>query len=518
MTSIGDLREHFQHLGYKIVIAADGETRSHHRENGRVVEQTPAGGVGVAFDVICQAAGATYIARAKSAEDRDVVGPDNTVPVEGRHGSYTLKRIFLSDEQEDRYYTGFANQTLWPLCHVAFQQPIFNREWWEGYVEVNRMFAENIQAEIEEKTFVWINDYHLALVPAFLQPRDDTIISLFWHIPWPTWELFRILPYKREILRSFLSCDFVGFHRRYHARNFLNAVDRELAARINFETNTVYREDESVRVNSVPMGIDVDVIRQALTPDGHGQSMLGAIRSTFGFATSSNGSTSEEEDTLKDLSTRYRIMLGVDRLDYTKGIRERLKGLDRFFAQNPEYREKVVYIGIMSPTRGSVPAYQALHEEVEAMADDINAKYRTNEWEPLHMLYEGYGREEVMDLYRKSDLCLVTPVDDGMNLVSKEFVVAASCSDDPGVLVLSQFAGSAIDLAAALLVNPYDTDAVAAAIKQGLEMDGDERRERIRLMASLLEERNVYEWGLTFVRSAVTAAREQQLELSAIPL
>ena len=210
MTSLEELQDYFQNLDHKLIIAADGETRTHGRRDGRIVEQTPAGGVSVAFDILCQAAGATYIARGKTEEDREVVGTDCKTRIVGPYGSYDLKRVFISPEEEAAYYAGFANQTLWPLSHIAFQRPIFRRDWFDVYADVNRKFAHSIEGEIDGKAIVWINDYQLALVPGFLPKRDDTVIALFWHIPWPTWEIFRILPYKREILQSFLSCDFIG--------------------------------------------------------------------------------------------------------------------------------------------------------------------------------------------------------------------------------------------------------------------------------------------------------------------
>lgn len=517
MNMAEDIGSYIQDLGYRVIIAADGETRTHERQGGRVVEQTPAGGVSVAFDVLCQATDAIYIARGRTDEDRAVVDRDGAVRVAGPRGSYTLKRLFFTPGEEEAYYTGYANQTLWPLCHAAFVRPIFDRCWFQGYEEVNRRFAGSINAEMADKTFVWVNDYHLALAPQFIERRPGTVVGMFWHIPWPTWEIFRILPNKGEILAAMMRCDYIAFHRRYQARNFLNALEQELGVRIDEETNTVYADGQSVRVDGLPMGIDVDVIRQAVGPEERPPSIVDTVRSTF-----SAFFPAPEPDPappapggpiMSTLTARYRILLGVDRLDYTKGIPERLRGIDRFFELYPERRERVVYIGVMSPTRDTVPAYQALRHEVEELAKAINAKYRTGGWQPLHMIYNGFTREDVMDLYQQAAACLVTPVDDGMNLVSKEFVVAASLSDDPGMLVLSQFAGSASDLNASLLVNPYDTDALALAIHMALEMAPEERRQRIELMVSLLEENNVYEWAGSFVRNTVTAAREQRHEI-----
>jgi trehalose 6-phosphate synthase/phosphatase len=344
-------------------------------------------------------------------------------------------------------------------------------------------------------------------------------VGMFWHIPWPTWEVFRILPQKREILTSMLACDFLAFHRRYQARNFLNAVERELGARIDLETSTVHFEGRSTRVTNLPMGIDVDVIRARLSPP-ESESTLVQILSAFGLGNGSGNAAipPDEDEELAELAERYNMVLGVDRLDYTKGIPERLEGIDRFFEQHPEYRGKVVYVGMMSPTRDAVPAYQDLRAQVEARAKEINGRWSSDGWRPLHMRYNGAARENVMDLYHRARICLVTPLDDGMNLVSKEFVVAASLADNPGMLVLSQWAGSAIDLTAALLVNPYDPDSISAAIKMGLEMPADERRRRIDAMVELLEERNVYEWAMAFIRQAVNAVREQQPDVVQVVL
>jgi trehalose-6-phosphate synthase len=520
MTSIAELRTFFSELDYHLVIAADGETRTHQADaDGQIVELTPAGGVSVAFDLLCQVAGATYVGRARSEADRDVVDPAGCVEIYGDEGRYYLRRIFLTPHEEEGYYSGYANQTLWPLCHIAFQRPIFHPDWYGEYERVNRKFADTIAEEMHGRSFVWINDYQLALVPGMLPRHADTVVGMFWHIPWPTWEVFRILPQKREILTSMLACDFLAFHRRYQARNFLNAVERELGARIDLETSTVHFEGRSTRVTNLPMGIDVDVIRARLSPP-ESESTLVQILSAFGLGNGSGNAAipPDEDEELAELAERYNMVLGVDRLDYTKGIPERLEGIDRFFEQHPEYRGKVVYVGMMSPTRDAVPAYQDLRAQVEARAKEINGRWSSDGWRPLHMRYNGAARENVMDLYHRARICLVTPLDDGMNLVSKEFVVAASLADNPGMLVLSQWAGSAIDLTAALLVNPYDPDSISAAIKMGLEMPADERRRRIDAMVELLEERNVYEWAMAFIRQAVNAVREQQPDVVQVVL
>lgn len=503
MTGIEDLRDYFGSLDHKLIIAADGETRTDRRKGRRTVRQRPAGGVAVAFDTVAQAAVATYIGRAKTPEDRQTADENDKVCIRDCYGEYTLKRVFLTPEEEQDYYAGYANQTLWPLCHISFQRPEFNEAWFDGYRRVNEKFAASIQEEMADKSFVWINDYQLALVPSFLERSPDTVVGVFWHIPWPTWEVFRILPQRRQILDSLLNCDFIAFHRRYQARNFLTAVDRELGGKIDYETNTISFDGRTLRVAALPMGIDVDILRTQLQRTDEVPDPLGEA---------SGEDIENDSAALAELRQKYRILLGVDRLDYTKGIKERLMGIDNFLEANPAYRGKVAYVGVMSPTRDAVPAYQQLRNEVESLALEINDKYRTAQWHPLHMLYEGLDRDAVVELYRDAAVCLVTPLDDGMNLVSKEFVVAASTSDEPGMLVLSQFAGSATDLSASVIVNPYDSEGVGNAIKAALEMDVEERKRRVEHMVSLLEETNVYDWAISFVREATNAARDQQHE------
>lgn len=332
---------------------------------------------------------------------------------------------------------------------------------------------------------MWINDYQLSFVPRFLTRGNNTILAMFWHIPWPTWEVFRILPYKRSILESILKCDFLAFHRGYQARNFLNTVERELPVRIDLENNTILYNGHKLVVKNLPMGIDVDVIK--------------AIAKKKNVLKTSLNS-------LLDLGTgKEKIILGVDRLDYTKGLKLRLKALDRFFEKYRNYRGLVKYVAILAPSRESIPAYKRLKEEIEEMVHNINNRFGKGDWQPITLVYKIFLRNEIINFFKNADLCLVTPLDDGMNLVSKEFVVASSFSTNPGMLVLSQFAGSAMDLTSALIVNPYNIDEVVSAIKKGLEMDKGEKRKRIRSMARVLDEKNIYEWAEEFVSNSIAA-------------
>jgi trehalose 6-phosphate synthase len=383
---------------------------------------------------------------------------------------------------------------------VAFEEPQFNEEWFKGYKKINQLFADAILDEVKEKTLVWLHDYQLSLVPALLGRPKDSIIAMFWHIPWPTWEVFRILPYKKEILISLLSCDFLAFHRGYQARNFLTTVERELECRIDQETQKVYYNNNVTQVKSYPLGIDIDVIRSMVHKEEEDTVLSQTIRDLLGIQ-------GTKPNPLDWYFKKYKVIFGVDRLDYTKGIGHRLRALDRFFEKNPQYVGKVVYLGIIAPSREIINSYDLVKTEALELSKVINEKYGTKEWKPIHIIHSLFKREDVLNFYRQADVCVVTPLDDGMNLVSKEFIVASSASLDPGMLVLSQFAGSAIDLNQALIVNPYSIDEVALAIKKGLEMDRMEKLERTKQMIANLEEKNVYEWAYNNLRDAMQMGR-----------
>lgn len=512
MTTFEDLRTFFQEQKFDtIIIVADGQTRNHKNVNGDLVSQLHVSGVSVAFDAIARAGNVIYIARGKSEDDRKVLDAQGKVRITSPEGDYTLKRLFFNEEETDNYYYGFANQTMWPLCHVAFERPIFRQEWYDGYLKVCRKYAKAIKEEIRGKTFVWINDYQLPMVPKYLGKQKDVTVGYFWHIPWPTWEIFRILPYKKDILWSLLSCDYLAFHREYQARNFLDTVARELEARIDMDRKNVYFDENVLRVDSLPMGIDTDILKSLVTPKEKPSYLVDMVKQALNIPDDKQADKKEKKkDSYSKYFTDYKVIVGTDRLDYTKGLPYRLWAIDEFFMNHPEYLGKVIYLGIMSPSREKIPSYQALKKQIETIVTSINRKYATKEWKPLHMIYESFSREDVVNLFNKASVCLVTPLDDGMNLVSKEFIIASSMSSDPGMLILSQFAGSAIDLGESLIVNPYDTGEVAAAIARALAMKPQEKRERLKHMVSLLDEHNIYEWARSFIRNATNATRENR--------
>lgn len=505
MTTFDDFKTFFSKSNIKLVIAADAEPRTHKKKNSHIIEEIPGGGVGVALDAISLATRAVYVARGKSPKEKFVLDARGKVVIKDERGNYTLKRLFFNKDQIDSYYNGFSNQTLWPLCHVAFERPEFKEEWFEGYKKVNERFASAIKDEIKGKTLVWIHDYQLALVPSLLGKNKDSTLAFFWHIPWPTWEAFRILPNKTEILESLLTCNFLAFHRGYHVSNFLETVRRELAVRIDEETNTIYLNNHKTTVRNIPLGIDTQSIKTILKEESKPSFPINLVNKILSSNKSSQAQVKDEK--ILDIFDHYKVILGVDRLDYTKGLLLRLKALDRFFAKNRQYIGKVVYVGVMAPSREEIPAYKQFKKDVVSLAYAINQKYANKNWKPIVLLQEVFSRKEIVDFYQKADCCLVTPRDDGMNLVSKEFVVASSISDNPGMLVLSRFAGSAIDLTESLIINPYNIEEVAQAVKKALEMNKKEKIQRIRAMANVLEEKNVYEWGEEFIRGALLASK-----------
>lgn len=504
MVTFGDLRDFFRKQDYKLILVADGEPYvSVVNEDGSISSEMRAGGVAVALDPIARATNALYIARAKNEQEKLALDRTGKMLVGNADGSYMLKRMFFTEKEIHDYYFGFSNQVMWPLCHVAFERPQLNNNWFEGYKQVNQMYAKAIKEELNgKKSFVWIHDYQLAMVPFYLVKPKDTIVAMFWHIPWPTWEVFRILPYKKDLLISMLSCDFLAFHRGYQARNFLDTVDRELEVRIDQETQQVYFNKHVTTVKSLPLGLDIDVVRSLVhTEEEETPSPLAqVIRDLLGIE-------DVKEHPLDWYFKQYKVIFGVDRLDYTKGIPNRLRALDRFFEKNRQYIGKVVYLGIIAPSREEIPSYKEVYKEVKDLSTQINAKYSTRNWHPVHLIHDLFKRSDLLNFYRKADICMVTPVDDGMNLVSKEFVIASSMSSDPGMLVLSQFAGSATDLSSALIVNPFDVDETADAIKKGLEMSKEEKIARVQRMADMLEENNLYEWGYNFLRDGLLTRR-----------
>lgn len=468
---------------YLFLVVSNREPYIHSYSHGEIAVQVPASGVTVALDPIMQASGGTWIAHGSGDADKEVVDKDNKVSVPIEQPRYSLKRVWLSKQEEDGYYYGFANEALWPLCHIVYTKPVFNESDWNTYKKVNEIFARNVLDEVgDRKAFVFIQDYHLALLSRFIKMGNPNIITAqFWHIPWPNPEAFRICPWQDDILRGLLGNDLLGFHIRYHCNNFIDTVDRALEARPDRERYEITLGGKKTAVRPFPISVDFEEI------SCHDQSQ----------------EVANEMEMLKErlgLSDE-RIGIGLDRIDYTKGMLERFQAIDRLLERYPEYQRKLVFIQAGVPSRTHIGAYQTLNKEVDNLVESINWKYASGSWKPIIYLREHLSPLTMGALRRLADFCVVSSLHDGMNLVAKEFV--ASRSDENGVLILSRFTGAARELADALLINPYATDHFAESIKEALEMPSAEKQRRMRKMRELVRENNIYKWAADIVSDLV---------------
>jgi trehalose 6-phosphate synthase len=479
--------------GEEILIVSNREPYIHTKQpDGSLRVQVPASGLVTALEPIMRACSGTWIAHGSGSGDREAVDANDRVRVPPDNPAYKIRRVWLTPEQEKGYYYGFSNEGLWPLCHIAHTRPTFRGEDFEKYREVNRLFAETVVQEARtDNPVILVQDYHFALLPRMVKEKlpNATIIT-FWHIPWPNSEAFGICPWREEILAGLLGSSILGFHTRFHCHNFLDSVDRYLESRIERETMTVSYGGHLTQVAAYPISIEWPPKR--LTGVATEPLCRRAIRERHGFP------------------FEHRIAIGVDRLDYTKGILERFNGVERFLDQNPGSVGKFTLVQIGAPTRSGIPSYQMFVDQVQAETKRINEKFAKPGAPPAVLLLDRHHEpEEIFEYFRGSDACLVTSLHDGMNLVAKEFI--GSRDDEAGVLILSQFAGAARELPEALLVNPYDVDQCAAAIQVALEMPLNEQRIRMRSMRGFVEEFNIYRWAGRMLMDAAKLRRFGEL-------
>ncbi len=482
------LRE--QLSGDEIIVVSNREPYIHEAgPNGPVVRR-PASGLVTAVEPVMRACSGTWIAHGSGSADRDTVDARDHVGVPTGDPSYTLRRVWLTREEEEGYYYGFANEGIWPLCHIAHVRPVFRSVDWEHYQLVNRRFAEAVVTEAKtEDPVVLVQDYHFALVPRFVRERlPRATIIMFWHIPWPNPESFGICPWKSEILDGLLGSDILGFHTRYHCKNFLETVDRFLEARIEHESSTVTVGGRPTRVEAYPISIAWPEAPPA------GATVAGARAEIFQQA---------------GLPASHRLAVGVDRLDYTKGIIERMRAVERLLELHPEWIGRFTLIQIAAPSRSSLDEYQRFETQVREIAAQINARFDDRGPEPVRLQIEHHDSASVFQHYRACDVCVVTSLHDGMNLVAKEFI--GSRDDERGVLVLSQFAGAARELHEALIVNPYHIDQVAESLHTALTMPENEQQARMRSMRQLVREFNVFRWAGRMLLDAGRLRRRARL-------
>lgn len=441
----------------------------------------PASGVVTALDPVMRACGGTWVAHGSGNADVEASDAKGRVRVPPDRPSYTLRRVWLTREEEEGYYYGASNNAIWPLCHIAYARPEFRESDWETYSRVNRRFAETVLDEIgSAPAIVFIQDYHFALLPRFIKDaRPDVVVCQFWHIPWPNSETFRVCPWAEQILHGLLGNDLLSFHIQYHCNNFLETVERTLEARVDYEHFAVVRGGQPTAVKPFAISIDPDLWAAPARLDAPGENR--DVRATLG---------------LRD----EHIVFGVDRLDYTKGIPDRIRAFDRLLARHPEWRGKAVFVQVGAPSRDQLAHYQTLSREVDALVAEVNSRYGTSSWRPVVYVREHREPAELAALYRAASVCIVSSLHDGMNLVAKEFV--ASRGDERGVLVLSRFTGAARELHEALLVNPFAVDECADALHAALSMPVDQQERRMRALRTRIRQHTVFDWAAGILRAA----------------
>ena len=457
-----------------------------HQRNGKAVDViVPPSGLVTALEPVLDACDGTWIAHGSGNADTEVVDTHDRLRVPPDDPRYTLRRVWLTKEEEEGYYYGFANEGLWPLCHIAHTRPLFRAADWQYYQEVNRKFMAAVLEEIENvaKPVVLVQDYHFALLPRMIkEKRPDARVAIFWHIPWPNPEAFGICPWQRQLVDGLLGADLIGFHIQSHCNNFLETVDRVVESRVDWEHFSALRQDHRTLVRPFPISVN-------FTDDA-------AERNNMGF------DYLERSALLRSLGVEATFMgIGVDRVDYTKGILERFLAIERFLEKFPSYQGKFTFVQIGAPSRTHIKRYHDLLAEVEAEAERINWRFQGGKWKPIVFLNRQHSHQEIEPYYRAADLCLVTSLHDGMNLVAKEFLAARR--DERGVLILSQFTGAARELRDALLVNPYDIDQTAEAIRAALEMEPEDKQLRMHRMRKYIKEHNIYQWAGNLITELV---------------
>ncbi len=482
---------HGELRGEDVIVVSNREPYIHQRRGERIEVQRPASGLVTALEPIMRACSGVWIAHGSGSADREAVDKHDRVAVPPEKPAYQIRRVWLTPEEEAGYYYGFSNEGLWPLCHIAHVRPTFRSGDWGQYVAVNRKFAKAVVSEAKTKNpIVLVQDYHFALLPKMIREElpDATIIT-FWHIPWPNPESFAICPWRDEVLAGMLGSSILGFHTQFHCNNFVDTVDRFLEARVDRENFTVSFGGKHTAVRRYPISIawppEEEMVQKAVAD----------CRSSIRL--------------MNDLPPEHKLGIGVDRLDYTKGIVERFSAIERLLELKPEWVGRFTFVQIAAPTRSGIDEYQHHEMQVRAMATRINGRFERQGPPPIILKVEHHEPRAVYEYFRAADLCFVSSLHDGMNLVAKEFVAARD--DDRGVLILSQFTGAARELPEALIVNPYDADQCSAALHMALTMPETEQRDRMRLMRGLVAEFNVFRWAGRMLLDAAAMRRRSHL-------
>ncbi len=463
-----------------IIVFSNREPYMHIHDGKQIKCIVPASGMITAMEPILKASGGLWIASGTGDADKETVDKNDMVQVPPEEPKYTLKRLWLTKEEEVHFYYGFSNEGLWPLCHIAHTRPTFRAEDWKYYKKVNENFAKAVLAEIadEEQPFILIQDYHFALLPEMIKKeKPNAKVAIFWHIPWPNPESFGICPWQREILLGMLGADLIGFHTQYHCNHFLETVNNALESRVKWDNFSVKMGGHTSFVKPFPISI-------AFTQKDYENSIPKAKSVQL-----------LEEHGIK---AKY-IGIGVDRIDYTKGIIEKFLAIERFLEKNPSYVGKFTFVQIGAPSRTLLKDYSDMVSSVEKEANRINLRFKLKNWKPILLLKRHHSHEEIAPYYSGADFCMVSSLHDGMNLVAKEFV--ASRNNNDGSLILSLFAGASQELQEAIIVNPYDIEKSADAIKLALEMTKEEQHQRMKKMRQVIVKHNIFSWAASLLRT-----------------
>lgn len=461
---------------YLFVVVANREPYTHVFKGNKIECQRGVGGVSSALDPVMRACNGIWVAYGNGDADHKTSDEKGRLRVPPEDPSYTLRRVWLSKQEELGFYYGYSNSFLWPLCHVAFQRPSFTQEDWDCYKQVNEKFAKTVLEEIgDQKAFVWIQDYHFCLLARYLKesPISKQIITAhFWHIPWPNYEIFRLCPQKKEILEGLLANDLMGFHLRYHCYNFLDAIDREIESKIDRERFAVIRNNHETLIRPYPISVDYE----GLVEKSRSQEIQ-AIKQTL-----------IEQYKLYGM----KILVGLDRIDYIKGLPEKFRAIDVLLERHPELREKIVLLQIGVISRLHLKVYKDLNDEINALVENINWKYSTNSWNPIILTRQHFSLTQLLALYSIADVAIVSSLHDGMNVVAKEFVASR---ESACMLVLSRFTGAARELTDAVLINPYDSIEFSEGIYNALTLSEEEREKRMAKMRQAIQSANIFRWA-----------------------
>jgi trehalose 6-phosphate synthase len=477
--------------GTQVLVVSNREPYIHNRKNGEIELQIPASGLVAAVEPVMRACGGTWIAHGSGSADKETVDANDRIAVPPADPAYMLRRVWLSEEEQEGYYYGFANEGLWPLCHIAFIRPIFRESDWKHYAAVNERFADAVVKEAtQDDPIVLVQDYHFALLPRMVRQRlPKATIVTFWHIPWPNSETFSICPWREEIIDGLLGSTILGFHTQFHCNNFLEATDRFMESRIDRERASVTTSGMETLIRAYPISIEWPPA--ALASQAPVEQCRQAVRERF------------------SLPPDAVLLVGIERFDYTKGILDRLRAVDDLLAREPSWKGRLVFIQAAAPTRNRLERYSELQEEGLRLAVEINERHGTGDYRPVELVVRHHSPDEVYELFRAADACIVSSLHDGMNLVAKEFVAARD--DEQGVLILSSFAGASRELSEALIVNPYDSSAMASTLERALLMPKQEQRDRMRLMRELIRERNVYRWAAQMLMDASRLRKRERI-------